>query len=75
MRRCDVAVQKDGCLCVYRMFLHEVKAGGSFLKGTQSRGLVIIDHMVPGVQQRLEMKQQLFFSVAQFPQLTCFVLM
>lgn len=39
------------------MFLHEVKAGGSFLKGTQSRGLVIIDHMVPSVQQRLEMKQ------------------
>lgn len=66
MRRCGVAVQKDGCLCVYRMLLYELKAGGPFLKGTQSRGLVTIDHMAPSVRQRLEMKQRFFFSVAQF---------
>lgn len=45
-RRCVTASYstKKGCLSVYRLFLYEVKAGGSFLEGRQSRGFVITDH-------------------------------
>lgn len=66
MSELRVSVQKR--LFIHIMCLHEVKAGlgkhltgGSFLKGTQSRGFVIIGHMVLCVLQQLEMKKHFFF--------------